>query len=129
MRQGGIEAGETTRLLSLDIELETHNKSKTTKHKVKQRNLKTITLISSYHLHMECKDREAKNHNEMLANMVSKISRDNPIIIGADITASIGTREDGEEKEEEINILGPHGNKRKDNRGEMILNTMRKTDL
>ena len=35
VRQGGIEAGETTRLLSMDVELETHNKSKTTKQKVK----------------------------------------------------------------------------------------------
>ena len=61
--------------------------------------------------------------------MVSKIPRDNPTIIGADINASIGTKEDGEQKEEETNILGPHENKRKNNRREMILNMMRKTDL
>ena len=54
----------------------------------------------------------------------------NPVIIGADINASLGTRGQREtDTMEKVNILGLLGNPRKNDRGEMILNMLRQTDF
>ena len=63
--------GETKRILCVDIGTET-NKSKTTKCKVPQQNLKAITLRTSYHPHTKYKDDEVTAHSETLTNMIKK---------------------------------------------------------
>jgi len=56
-------------------------------------NQKTITLATSYHLHSEYKDEEAIAFKKSITELINKIPKTNPIIIGTDINASIGVRE------------------------------------
>ena len=130
-RHGGNSAGNTTRLLSIDVVLETAKvkKLKTTKRKSQKQKPKTITLVTSYHPHTKYKEEEAQAYNQSLVEMTNRIPKTNAIIVGADINASIGTRQKSDDESESTNILGPCGNPRKNERGEMILNLLRQTDL
>ena len=101
------------------------NKSKTARCKVSQQHLK-LTLISSYHLHTKYKSKEVIVHNEMLTNMINKIPKSSPVIVRADINESLGMRKKREETDttKETNMLGPHGNNKKNDMDKMILNML-----
>jgi len=62
--------------------------------------------------------------------MINKILKTNTVIIGTDINVSISIRDSKKEEEnEETNILEPCRNPKKNERGEMILNLLRQTDM
>ena len=129
--RGGPSIGATTRYMRVDVKLKlTNSKSKIKTH--------TLSLVSSYHPHSGYKTEELDAYNESIADFIDSIPKNNTIIMGADLNASISTRktktqqEDPEdEREEDIanELLGPNGNPHRNQRGEAILNMIRALNL
>jgi len=69
IRQGGETAGETTRLLSVDIKIKTVVRAKT---KSKFKHLR-LTLMTSYHPTSRYLDKDASNFNQQVSTMLNLI--------------------------------------------------------
>jgi len=85
MRQGGITAGSTTRLLGIDIhpKLESYSKKRHKKQKENQ-SLAVITLQAH-------KEEQAAEFNDTAALMLNSIPKSHMIIMGSDINVAIGS--------------------------------------
>jgi hypothetical protein len=132
--------GETTRFMSVTIKFKTLGKTSKKKIKCKNHNL---VLIPYYAPHSGYPEEEIEKATQEFSEFLSKIPLKNTTtIIGADINASIGTRntidpsnreEDDDEFESQDDtisqLLSPHGNPHRNENRERILNLLKEHDL
>ena len=113
--KGGEGAGETTRLLSVDIEIKTVVSTKT---KSKLKHLIRLTLVTSYHPTSSYSDKDTSNFNQQVFTMLNLIPKENILILESDFNASIGTWQTNStvnnyENDPSESIFCPHRNPRR----------------
>jgi hypothetical protein len=136
--KGGLSASETTRFMSINIQLKMLDKTSKKKGKCKNHNFVSIPY---YAPHFGYPEEEIDKTTQEFSEFLSKIpTKNTTIIIGADMNASISTRITDEPQEQEEDeefefqndtipeLLGPHGNAHRNVNGERILNLMREHD-
>ena len=136
IQYGDTTIGKTIRLLSVDIEIKTLVKLKS-KTKLKH---KCISLLTSYHPTSSYSEKEVSKFNNEVLKMISSLPKDIILIMGADLNASISIRSSETRETRETNdflqnedpstsLLGPHGNARRNARGELIIGVMNHLQL
>ena len=128
--RGGEAAGETTRLLSVIIEIKTVVSAKT---KSKFKHLR-LTLMTSYHPISRYLDKNTSNFNQQMSTMLNLISKEIILILGADLNAFIRTWQTHSTVNNDANdpsesLFGPHGNLRKNTWGELIIGVLNQNQL
>ena len=125
IQHGGTTFSKTTRLLSIDVELKMLVKLKA---KTKLRH-KCISLWTSYHPTSGYSDKEVTKFNNEVSKMINSLPKDNVLIMGANLNASISmrasktskTNESSKDEDPSASLLGPHSNARRNTRGNSSL--------
>ena len=80
-------------------------------------------LLTSYHPTSCYYDTKASKFNDQVSHMISVIPEGNAPIIRSDHNASIGTRanEASCDNDLSVSLLGPHGNPKRNARGNLII--------
>jgi len=128
IQYGGTTIGKTTRLLRADVEIRTLVKLKT---KTKLKKHKHISQLTSYHPTSGYSLKEATKFNTKVSKMINGLPKDNVLIMGANLNASIGMRasKTSKMKDPSASLLSPHGNARRNARGELIIGVMNHLQL
>ena len=103
---------------------------------------KSITLISSYHPHSGYTDEETNLFNQQIADLYGDIPNANITIMGADINASIGSRNSQNDEHDNNNnveessetspqhlLIGPCTNPKTNHKGQFYINLLSQLDL
>ena len=129
IRRGGLLAGETTRLLGIDVEIKTVVRAKT-KSKFKHLNL---SLMTSYHPTSSYPKKDAVTFNQQVSKVLDQVPEKNILILGADLNASIGTHppntSSSDECDPSVCLLGLHGNPQRNARGDLIIGVINQHQL
>ena len=80
--------------------------------------------MSCYHRTSMYMDEQATDFCDNIAQMIKKIPKSYVIIKGSDINAAIGNSLMEDETNFDFNLIGPYGNKFRNERGEKIGNLM-----
>ena len=116
-----MSAGNTTRLMGLDIDLKLEE---IFLKKGKQSRFLKLSLMSCYHHTNMYMDVQATDFCDNVAQMIKKIPTSYAIIIGSDVNMAIGNSTTEDETNSNFNLIGPHGNKFRNKRGKKIRNLM-----
>ena len=124
MRQGGINAGNTTRLLGINVHFKLESNSKRRHAKTKR-----ILIISCYHPTSMYNEEQATKFNDKVAQMLNSLAKSHTIIMGLDINVAISNSTTDDNTNWDFTLIGLHGNKFRNKQGDMIQNIMQLHNL
>jgi len=119
----------------VDVKCRTTELTNSKQHKTKKNKYHTLSLVTDYHPTTSYMPKDIAKHNKNVIAFIEVIPKKNAIIISADINAAIGARtktsvDDEMEVDDTIqNLIGPFGNKHRNENGDLFCDIRRELDL